>query len=82
MSKNLDPALNTCYFCCRWKDSKNDLYVCDICKDQKRMTNYNFLLCGKCMSQHMLNHQHPKADLWTRPNLERHIFNTGCNNDL
>jgi len=34
------------------------------------------------MSQHMLNHQHPKADLWTRPNLERHIFNTGCNNDL
>lgn len=73
----LDPALNTCYFCCEWKGEAS-LYVCETCIEQKRMSNYHFILCKRCMGQHMLNHQNPKAQLYSKENMQRHILQNGC----
>ena len=49
-----DPELNTCFFCCKWR--KGNLFVCETCIIEKRMSNYHFLLCKDCSEVHSKNH--------------------------
>ena len=79
-SELLDPALNTCYFCCTWKEG--NLYVCETCILEKRMSNYHFLLCKKCLEIHSRNHRQPQAKIFNKENLYKHICQNGTHCEL
>lgn len=70
----MDAEQHTCFWCCQWKAP---LYVCDICKEERKMSNYHFLLCGKCYGEHQKNHTHPKAQIWTKENMEEFVIAQG-----
>ena len=74
----IDPATNTCYFCCKWKNKTRPLYVCETCILEKRMSNYQFLLCEDCLKEHHKHHQNPKAQLYDPQVLKEYIVREGC----
>ena len=70
----LDPENHTCFWCCQWKSR---LFVCDVCREEKRMSNYHFLLCGRCLALHSANHEHPRACIWSKREMDRFVEATG-----
>ena len=77
-SRATDPAHNTCYFCCEWfSHRKGELFVCQTCVDEKRMANYNFLLCESCLKTHQKNHLKPRAQIYTREMIDDFIIRSG-----
>ena len=72
----LDPAHNTCFFCCKWVN-KDKLYICETCKIEKRMSNYNFILCRDCLDLHSRFHTSEKAILFSPANLREHLIENG-----
>ena len=75
-----DPELNTCFFCCKWR--KGNLFVCETCIIEKRMSNYHFLLCKKCLEVHSKNHRQPQAKIFTKENFYEYVCQNGSKTDI
>lgn len=64
--------IDICFYCL---EKNLNLYLCDVCILEQRMSNYNFQLCRSCLENHLKNHK--KINEMTKSELDLYISKKG-----